>query len=108
MGRREENRRGVRIKTRFETLVACDEEHGAGVLADISYCGALLTGTSVKPPLGAAVRLYVFLQPVCPFELVGRVTRHTENGFAVEYEKPDPDVQRLVDDAAAMVAIPSA
>jgi hypothetical protein len=49
------------------------------------------------------VRLYVFVQPVLPFELVGHVVRVTEDGFAMQYDVSDPDVQRLVDDVAAIV-----
>jgi hypothetical protein len=101
-------RRNIRIKTRFETLVASSRQHGAGILADISYSGALLEKTSLQPEVGSEVRVYVFLQPVSPFELVGRVVRHTGDGFAIEYGELEPDIRRMVDDAAALVAIPEA
>jgi hypothetical protein len=32
--------------------------------------------------------------------LVGRVIRHSSSGFAIEYEERDPEVRRLVDEAA--------
>lgn len=102
-----EKRRSVRIKTRFEALVASDHTHGAGVLADISYTGAHVAQTTFQPKVGTEVRLFVFLQPVNPFELVGTVVRHTADGFAVEYKDLDPDLRHLVDDTAALVSVPS-
>jgi hypothetical protein len=53
------------------------------------------------------VRIYVFTEPVdpiapaSPYELVGRVVRHSSSGFAIEYEETDPEVRELVDEAAA-------
>ena len=96
------SRSAPRVKTRFETLYAS----GVGVLADISYSGAHLEETTVRPDVGTEIRIYVFLQPVFPVEIAGQVVRHTENGFAIEYKDLDPRVRRLVDDAAAVVAHP--
>ena len=40
-------------------------------------------------------------------ELTGHVVRHSSTGFAIEYEDNlDRDVRRMVDDAAAVVAVP--
>ena len=53
------------------------------------------------------MRIYVFVEPrdpiapASPYELVGRVVRHSSSGFAIEYEDPDPEVRELVDEAAA-------
>ena len=77
---------------------------GTGVLTDISYSGARIDGVAEPPPVGTPIRLYVFVQPVAPFELVGQVARHTEDGFAIQYELFDADIQRLVDDVSALVA----
>lgn len=99
-------RRDHRIKTHFETLYTAGRREGVGVLADISYSGALLEGTSMRPPIGSTVRFFVFLQPVSPFELIGRVVRHHEDGFAIEYKDLDPEIHHLVDDAAAIVTTP--
>ncbi|MDH3211303.1 MAG: PilZ domain-containing protein [Myxococcales bacterium] len=98
----ENKRRDMRIKTRFETLCSS----GVGVLTDISYSGAMLEKSEVQPELGSDVRLFVFLQPVDPIELVGQVVRHTPEGFAIEFKDLDPDVRRFVDDAAAIVTAP--
>jgi hypothetical protein len=103
-----ENKRGEgRVRTQFETLYSAGRAEGAGILADISYSGALIAEASLRPDIGDKLRLYVFVQPVSPFELIGNVVRHTEGGFAIEYEVLDPDVRRLVDDAAAIVTAPS-
>ena len=78
------------------------------MLVDISYSGALLENATPMPKLGADVRVYVFIQPVSPFELTGRVVRQTEEGFAIEYKIEAPEVCRLVDDVAALVSVPTA
>ena len=102
-----ENKRGEgRVRTQFETLYSAGRTEGAGVLADISYSGARIEEASLRPEVGDKLRLYVFVQPVSPFELIGSVVRVTEDGFAIEYELSDPDVRRLVDDAAAIVTTP--
>ena len=73
-------------------------EEGIGVLANNS---------SVRPSVGSTVRVYVFVEPVdpiapaSPYELVGRVVRHSSTGFAIEYEDANPEVRQLVDEAAA-------
>ena len=97
-------RRSLRFRTRFDALISADAEEGAGILTEISYGGARLENTSLKPPVGTKVSLYVFIQPVAPFELRGHVARHLENGFAIMYELFDPEVQKLVDDVKAIVS----
>ncbi len=84
-----------------------------GLLANISYSGALIEDTTVRPAIGTFVVLYVYLKPpgafeaATPFELVGHVVRHSSAGFAIEYkDNLDPDVRRMVEDAAAVVAVP--
>ncbi len=102
-----DKRRSPRFVTKFDSLVSAAHEEGAGVLAEISYAGARLEGTSMRPPLGSRVTLYVFVQPVSPFELSGHVVRHTDGGFAVTYELFDPETRQLVDDVSALVTSPS-
>ncbi len=67
----------------------------------------------MRPEIGTRVVLYMYLEPpnafeaVTPFKLVGHVTRHSSSGFAIEYDDNlDPDLRRMVDDAAAVVAVP--
>ncbi len=68
--------------TRFDSLISSDRTEGSGVLADISCTGALVEESTLKPELGKTIRLYVFVQPIAPFEVVGTVVRHTGSGFA--------------------------
>ena len=102
----DEKRRNLRIKVQFESLYSGDRQEGAGVLADISHSGALVEGASLQPKVGSKLRLYVFLQPVSPFELAGHVVRTTPEGFAIEYNEVTPEIRALVDDMAAIVAVP--
>ena len=101
-----ERRRGDRVATALNAHYSAGPEDGIGVLANISYSGALIEGSSVQPTVGSRVRIYVFTEPVdpiapaSPYELVGRVVRHSSSGFAIEYEDADPDVRQLVDEAA--------
>jgi len=103
-----DRRRSPRFKTRFDVLLSTGREEGAGTLSEISYSGARLVGSSLRPRLGQQIRLYVFIQPVAPFEITGHVARVTETGFAVDYDLFDPEIRRLVDDVAAIIAAPAA
>lgn len=103
-----ERRSSNRIESRFDTLVSADRREGAGVLADISYSGARLEDCSELPPVGSRVRLYVFVQPVAPFELEGIVIRHSGSGFAITYEIFDVETRRLVADVTALVSASAA
>ena len=98
-----DKRKNPRFSTRFDALYASGPAEGAGVLTDISYSGAHMGGVSLWPPVGTDIRLYVFVQPVSPFELIGHVVRRTESGFAIEYDIVDLEVRHLVDDVAAIV-----
>ena len=98
-----DKRRSPRFRTRFDSLISAESQEGAGVLTEISYAGAKLEDSSIKPPLGSKVTLYVFIQPVAPFELQGHVARLTDTGFAVIYELFDPVIRQLVDDVRAIV-----
>ncbi len=101
-----ERRKHPRFKTKFDTLCSTGEREGAGVLVNLSRSGACLGSVAELPELGTKVRLYIFIQPVCPFELSGEVVRHDESSFAIRYSNLDPEVGRLVDDVAALVAGP--
>jgi len=105
MAQSSERQRGSRIRTRFETVYSGGRQDGSGILSEISYSGALLTGTSLQPRLGSKVRVYILLSD--PFEVVGKVVRYVESGFAIEYADVSPELRRLIDDAAAIVGEPS-
>ncbi len=104
-------RRGYRIAIRLEVYDSEDLVEVVGVLANISYSGALIEGTSMQPEIGTPIALYLFLKPpgafkaVSPFKLTGHVIRHSSTGFAIEYiDRFDPYVRRMLDDAAAILA----
>ena len=102
-----EKRRDARFLTALNAHYSSGPEEGIGVLTNISNSGALIEDSSVQPTVGSRVRIYVFVEPVdpiapaSPYELVGRVVRHSSSGFAIEYEDTDPEVRQLVDEAAA-------
>jgi hypothetical protein len=98
-----DRRKYPRFSTQFDSLCSSGRGEGAGVLVNLSNNGARLDHTSMQPELGTKVRLYVFVQPVSPFELEGQVVRRTETGFAIEYSVENPEVRRLIDDVAAIV-----
>ena len=100
----ENQRRDHRVRVAFDALYSDGRKEGADHLVDFSYSGALLEDASLLPDLGADVRVYVFVQPVAPFELIGEVVRHSgDQGFALEFKDLSPEVRALVDDAAAIV-----
>ena len=101
-----DRRQHPRFKTRFDALCSTGDREGAGALIDISRSGACLGSVADLPQLGAKVRLYIFIRPVCPFELSGEVVRVDESSFAISYSNLDPEVGRLVDDVAALVMSP--
>jgi len=98
-----ERRRSPRHRAKFDALISGTAHEGAGTLVEISYCGARLAGSSFQPDVGSKVRLYVFVQPVAPFELEGFVVRHAEGGFTIDYDLFDESVRRLVDDVAGLL-----
>ena len=102
-----------RIPIRLEAFYSAGRVEGDGVLANISYSGALIEDTTIQPEIGTFVVLHVYLRPpsaftaLTPFELAGHVVRHRSNGFAIEYkDNLDRDVRRMVDDVAAVVTTP--
>lgn len=101
-----DRRNHPRFQTRFEALCSSGREEAEGVLSDLSYSGAQLVGGRLQPPIGTKVRLYVLIEPVEPFQLVGSVVRHIDDGFAIEFSRLDPEIERLVDDVAAIVGAP--
>ncbi|MEM9174546.1 MAG: PilZ domain-containing protein [Myxococcota bacterium] len=98
-----DRRNHPRFRTKFDVLCSAGETEGAGTLVNISRSGARLDSASHSPEIGTKVRLYIFIQPVCPFELAGEVIRVDGTTFAIRYSNLDPEVGRLVDDVAALV-----
>lgn len=98
-----DRRNHPRFRTKFDVLCSSGETEGADTLLNISRSGARLETSNDLPELGMKVRLYIFIQPVCPFELSGEVARVDGTSFAIRYSNLDPEIGRLVDDVAALV-----
>ncbi len=101
-----ERRSHPRFRTKFDVLCSDGEREGSGTLVNISRSGALLDSVSILPELGSKIRLYIFIQPVHPFELSGEVVRCDDARVAIRYSNLDAEVGRLVDDVAALVIGP--
>ena len=102
-----------RIPTLLKTYYSFGRVDGVGVLADISYSGALIEGISTRPEIGTLIALSVYLKSplssgkVTLFELSGVVVRLSSTGFAVKYEdNHETDVRRMLDTAAEIMAGP--
>jgi len=98
-----ERRRHLRLNIRFDTLYSTGATEGSGVLTEISYTGARIENVMNPPKEGTLVRIYIFVQPVAPFEIAGHVARVDGDGFAIHYDNFDDDLRRFVDDVAAIV-----
>ncbi len=97
-------RRDHCVEIVFDALFSNGSQEGTGRLVDFSNSGAQLAEVSLLPEVGTMVRVYVFVKPVAPFELVGEVVRHSSGeGFAVEFKDMSPQSRALADDAAAIV-----
>ncbi len=108
-----DEQRDYRIAIRLVAHYDFGRVEGAGVLANISYSGAMIEDTSMRPEIGARVVLYVYLKPpsafgaATTFKLAGHVVRHSDTGVAIEYnDNLDSDVRQMVDEAAAVVSVP--
>jgi hypothetical protein len=106
------DRRANRFSTPLKVYCSFERVEGIATLVNISYTGALLADTEMRPEIGTRINLYVYLKPprafesAPPSELTGAVTRHTSDGFAIAFEDShDPDVRQMVDDASAVVAV---
>ncbi len=106
--RRHENRVPISLKAHY----SFDRVEGVGVVANISYSGALIEDISTRPEIGTPIVLCVYvisphgIEEVTPFELTGHVVRHSSTGFAVKYEdNHDSDVRQMLEIAASIVAM---
>ena len=102
----EERRRDSRIRTAFEVLNAYPPLEGIALLHDLSADGACVEDTSARPEIGKTIQLSVRVsdrEPRCV--LIGKVVRHFESGFAIEFDKPEPQlVGRLIGEELAVDA----
>jgi hypothetical protein len=110
MSAKTNNQRADRFPTPLKVYCSFERVEGIATLINISYTGALLTDTEMRPEIGTRVQLYVHLKPPCAIEpvapsaLVGVVARHTSDGFAIMFEDDhDPDIREMVDNATGVV-----
>ncbi len=96
-----ENR--IRISLKF--YYSFDLSEGVGLLVNISYTGALIVDSSVRPEIGTRIVVCLHAksprgnEEVTPFELAGVVVRHNAEGFAIKFEdNQDPGVRQMVED----------
>ena len=92
-----DRRNSGRSRARLDVLVQFEDHESAGMLGDISHSGALVEDCTLLPPVGAAVRLYLFPPVGRAFSLEGTVSRHAEAGFALSYALHDVGLRSLVD-----------
>jgi hypothetical protein len=96
-----ERRTAPRKNVSFAVLCSSGAEHGAGRVINVSLSGALLGSTSIRPQLGAAVKI-LFATPGVgrSTNLNGTVARHTETGFAIQFLAANDALRELVAEAA--------
>ncbi len=80
-------RRTPRVQAIFEASYSAGPDKGHGYLVEISCFGASVAAVFVRPEIGTSLRIHVFAPDGAPVELIGRVARHTPEGFAVEFKQ---------------------
>ena len=98
-------RRSSRTYARFVTLFSSGRLEGSGALCNFSSTGALVEEATAKLWIGSRVFLHVSLDNDRTFEASGSVVRHTESGFAIEFEKAPTDLLQLVEDAGVLTLV---
>ncbi len=99
-----DRRCGPRIKTGVTAYFSSSREEGSAVVAEISPVGARLEKAWSRPGVSAQVGLSLFLPSSSKrLKISGRVVRHTKDGFAIEYERPNPHICDLVSEDVAPV-----
>ena len=107
----ESDRRAGRFPIPLQVYCSFEQVDGIASLVDISYTGALLEDTEMRPKIGTHINLSIYFEsPVTDkvathFELTGVVVRHNSNGFAVKFESDhDPAVHGMLGAAAEIMA----
>ncbi len=76
----------TRIETPTAALYTWGREEGAGILSELSETEAVLDDTETRPNVGAHVTVYI-TQGAESHQLDGKVSRHTDSGFAILHEE---------------------
>ncbi len=102
-----ERRDSQRAVAHFKCLCSGFGGTGSGVLTNISGSGAQIEETSFVPVRGELVGLSLDLPLPGASLLIGWVIRHSESGFAIEFDESDAKTQRLAREIAAIVPMRS-
>ena len=85
-----------------ECLGAATRQKGPGQVSELTRNGALVSQTEILPVRGELVGLGLE-SPSGAILLIGWVTRHTHQGFAIEFDHLDARAIDFIDDCAAVV-----
>ena len=85
-----------------ECFGAATRQKGSGQISDLSRNGALLSQTDILPVRGELVGLSME-SAEGPVLLIGWVTRHVDQGFAIEFDHLEPKSTDFIDNWAAVV-----
>jgi PilZ domain len=100
---RESNRReSGRIMVEVECYGAATRQKGPGQVSELSHNGALVSRTEILPVRGELVGLGMDTANG-PVLLIGWVTRHTHQGFAIEFDHLDQNAIDYIDNCSAVV-----
>jgi hypothetical protein len=103
--RKTERRESNRVIANFECLCTGFKRKGTSLVVDLSETGALLEEASFVPVRGELVGIAIEIAAGESGLLIGWVTRHTDNGFAVEFDESSSETQRLVREIGAIVPV---
>ncbi len=85
--------RDLRRSQRFELRAPAEFQnggHGSGMTWNISFSGALIVNASELLPVGTRLEVrFSFFPGSFETTFVGRVVRHSEHGFALEFSSLD-------------------
>ncbi len=73
---------------------------GVGVLRDVSATGARIAATRRLPP-GLAIEMYFVVDATRRLRASAEVVRTTASGFVARFLEVEPDLERLIAEAAA-------
>ncbi len=103
--KRNERRGSDRVIANFECLCSGFREKGSGLLVNISDTGALLEEASFVPIRGELIGLAIEIPVAESGLLIGWVSRHTDKGFAIEFDESSPQTKRLAREIGAIVPV---
>ncbi len=103
--KRNERRGSDRVVANFECLCSGYREKGSGLLVNISDTGALLEEASFIPIRGELIGLAIEIPVAESGLLIGWVSRHTDKGFAIEFDESSPQTKRLAREIGAIVPV---